>query len=144
MANNGLVSVTIVGNLVGDPELRFTPNGNACAKFTVAVNRKSFNPDSKKWEDSGADFYRVTAWRLLAENITASECMTRGTRVIVQGALKSSTFETADGDKRTMWEITADAVGPDLMFAQADEVRRITPGENKESEGKRRPTTRRK
>lgn len=123
MANNGSVPITIVGNLTDDPELRFTPSGNACAKFTVALNRKNFNTETKKWEDAGSDFHRVTAWRLLAENIV--ESLKKGDRVIVQGMLKSSTFEDNEGNKRTYWEVTADAVGPDLMFAQVTEVRKI-------------------
>lgn len=123
MANNGTVSVTIVGNLTADPELRFTPSGNACAKFTVAINRKVFNSTSKKWEDAGTDFHYVTAWRLLAENVCAS--LGKGDRVIVQGNLKSNTYEDKEGNKRTVWELTAEAVGPDLMFAQVDEIKKI-------------------
>ena len=123
MANNGTVSVTVVGNLTADPELRFTPSGNACVKFTVALNRKTFNSDTKKWVDAGTDFHYVTAWRLLAENVAAS--LGKGDRVIVQGNLKSNTYEDKEGNKRTVWELTAEAVGPDLMFAQVDEIRKI-------------------
>lgn len=137
MANNGTVSVTVVGNLTADPELRFTPSGNACVKFTVALNRKTFNTDTKKWVDAGTDFHYVTAWRLLAENVAAS--LSKGDRVIVQGNLKSNTYEDREGNKRTVWELTAEAVGPDLMFAQIVEngVRKLTQNTEKATSSSR-------
>ncbi|HEY1213249.1 MAG TPA: single-stranded DNA-binding protein [Bryobacteraceae bacterium] len=119
--SNGSTPITIVGNLTGDPELRFTAQGVAVANFSVAVNRKTFNQGTKRWEDSGTDFHRVTVWRSLAEN--ATESLKRGDRVIVQGTLESNQYETREGEKRITWEITGYAVGPDLMFATADVTR---------------------
>lgn len=116
--SNGASPITIVGNIVDNPEVRFTKAGVACANFSVAVNHKTFDPTTKKWEDNGVDFYRVTAWRSLAENIADS--VGRGDRVIVFAEQKSSQYEDREGNKRTSWELTARAVGPDLMFASAE------------------------
>lgn len=116
--SNGTTNITIVGNVVDDPELRVTPKGIACANFSVAVNRKVFDPTTKKWEEQGTDFHRVNVWRSLAENVSGT--LRKGDRVIVVGSLKSNTYEDREGNKRTAWEITATSVGPDLMFASAD------------------------
>lgn len=116
--SNGSVPITIVGNLTGDPELRFTQQGVAVGNFSVAVNRKTFNQGTKRWEDAGTDFHRVTVWRSLAENV--AESLRKGDRVIVQGTLESSNYETKEGEKRVSWEITGYAVGPDLMFATTE------------------------
>jgi single-strand DNA-binding protein len=113
----GDVIVTVVGNITGDPELRFTQSGAAVANFTVVKNRRRLNQQTQQWEDAGADFYRVNVWRQLAENIT--ESLRKGDRVMVCGKLESRDFETREGEKRISWEITADAVGPDLRFATA-------------------------
>ena len=119
---NGTTPITVVGNLTDDPELRFTSAGVAVANFSVAVNRKAFNQENKRWEDVATDFHRVTVWRSLAENV--AESLGRGDRVIVQGTLESSNFEAKDGSKRVAWEITGYAAGPDLMFATAT-VKRV-------------------
>lgn len=131
--SNGSTPITLVGNLTGDPELRFTAQGVAVGNFSVAVNRKTFNQGTKRWEDAGTDFHRVTVWRSLAENV--AESLKRGDRVIVQGTLESSVYETKEGEKRTSWEVTAYAVGPDLMFATAD-VKKVEV--KKETKGSRR------
>lgn len=118
------VSVTFVGNLVDDPELRFTPQGVAVVKFGVAVNERRLNRETEKWEDTNVSFYRATAWRQLAENIAGS--LTKGARVIVTGVQRQRTYEK-DGVKQYVWEVTADAVGPDLAYATAV-VQKMTRG----------------
>ena len=113
--SNGATPITITGNLVDDPELRFTPSGQAVASFTVAVNRKKFDSETKRWEDEGTDFHRCSAWRSLAENIAGS--LLRGHRVVVDGILRSSQYEDREGNNRVAWEITAHSVGAELTFA---------------------------
>jgi single-strand DNA-binding protein len=108
--------VTIVGNLTDDPELRYTPNGAAVATLRVAVNRRV--PDgSGGWKDADTSFFRVNAWRTLAEN--AAESLTRGSRVLVVGRLRSRSWETQEGETRSAVEIEADEVGPSLRWATA-------------------------
>jgi len=110
--------VTLVGNLTDDPELRFTPSGAAVAKFRVAVNRRQFDRQANEWREAGTDFHRVTVWRALAENVAAT--LTRGMRVIVVGDLRSRSWDDAKtGEKQYGWEVTADAVGPELTWATA-------------------------
>ncbi|MGW3985449.1 single-stranded DNA-binding protein, partial [Streptomyces mirabilis] len=117
MSNNG-TQLTIVGNLTDDPELRFTPSGAAVAKFTVAVNRRTYDRQAGEWKEAGTDFHRVTVWRTLAEN--AAGTLTKGMRVIVTGDLRSRSWDdTKTGEKRYGWELEAAAVGPDLTFATA-------------------------
>jgi single-strand DNA-binding protein len=111
----GDVIVTVVGNITADPELRFTQSGAAVANFTVVKNNRTKQGD--QWVDGEPDFYRVNVWRTLAENV--GESLRKGDRVIVSGKLQSRSFETREGEKRTSWEITADAVGPDLRWATA-------------------------
>jgi single-strand DNA-binding protein len=106
----------IVGNLTDDPELRYTPNGAAVAKFRVAVNRR-YKDASGEWKDGDTSYFTVNAWRTLAEN--AAESLTRGANVIVVGRLQMRSWETQDGDKRTVVEIEADEVGPSLRWATA-------------------------
>ena len=112
MANEN--QVTIVGNLTRDPELRYTPNGAALVKFGVAVNRR-FRDDAGQWKDGETSYFDVTAWRTLAENI--AESLTQGSRVVVLGRLRTNTWETAEGEKRSKIEIEADEVGPSLRWA---------------------------
>jgi single-strand DNA-binding protein len=107
--------ITVVGNLTREPELRYTPTGAAVAKFGLAVNRFYTNRNGEKVEQT--DFFTVNAWRQLAENI-AETCKV-GTRVIVSGRLQSRTWETEEGQKRTVVEIEADEVGPSLRWATA-------------------------
>lgn len=111
-------TVTLVGNLTEDPELRFTPSGVAVAKFSVAVNRRTYDRQTNEWKDAGADYHRVTAWNGLAEHV--AETLTKGARVIVVGDLRQRSWEdTTTREKRTGWEVTADEVGPSLLWATA-------------------------
>ena len=109
--------IVIVGNLTDDPELRYTPNGAAVANFRVAVNRRYRDAESGEWKDGETSFFRVNAWRTLAEN--AAESITRGTRVVVVGRLRSRTWETQEGETRSAVEIEADEVAPSLRWATA-------------------------
>jgi single-strand DNA-binding protein len=109
-------TVTIVGNLTRDPELRYTPNGAAVAAFGVAVNRRWQNRDSQQWEEA-TSFFNVTCWRDLAQNV--SESLEKGSRVMVTGRLEQRSWETQDGEKRSVVEIVADEVGPSLRWATA-------------------------
>lgn len=108
-------SITVVGNLTRDPELRYTPSGAAVAKFGIAVNRFYTNRSGEKVEQT--DFFNVNAWRNLAENV--AESLATGSRVIVSGRLQSRSWETEEGQKRTVVEIEADEVGPSLRWATA-------------------------
>ncbi len=108
--------VTIVGNLTDDPELRYTPNGAAVVKFRVAVNRR-YKDEAGNWKDGDTSYFTVNAWRSLAENV--AESLTRGTRVVVSGRLQMRSWETQEGDKRTVVEIEADDLGPSLKWATA-------------------------
>ena len=113
----GDTTLTITGNLTGDPELRFTGTGTAVAAFTVAASRRVYDQVTGKWQDGDTLFLRCSAWRELADH--AAETLTKGTRVIVTGRLKQRTYETAQGDKRTVYEVDADDVGPSLKWATA-------------------------
>ncbi len=115
MANETVI--TLVGNLTADPELRFTASGQAVTNFTVASTPRTFNKDSGQWVDGEALFMRCNVWRQMAENV--AESLTRGSRVFVSGRLKQRSFETREGDKRTVIELEVDAVGPDLRYATA-------------------------
>ncbi len=121
--------VTIVGNLTADPELRFTPNGDAVVKFSVAFNRRVFDKQASEWKDGTTDFHRVTAWRQLAQNI--AETLTKGSRVVVQGDLRMRTWtDEKTNEPRSAWEITADAVGAELTWATAKVTKTARSGLN--------------
>ena len=109
--------VTIVGNLTADPELRFTPNGSAVANFTVASTPRILDKATNEWKDGEALFMRCSVWRQAAENI--AESLTRGARVIVTGRLKQRSYDTKEGEKRTVIELDVDEVGPSLKYATA-------------------------
>ena len=109
--------VVIVGNLTRDPELRYTPNGAALVKFGVAVSRRIKDDATGQWKDADTSFFDVTAWRSLAENV--AETLTQGTRVVVVGRLRTNTWETPEGDKRSKVEIEAEEIGPSLKWASA-------------------------
>src|SRR5881398_2821792 len=113
----GDTTVTVIGNLTADPELRFTPSGQAVASFTVASTPRSFDRQSNEWKDGDTLFLRCSVWRQAAENV--AESLHRGTRVIVQGRLRQRSFETREGEKRTVIELEVDEVGPSLKFATA-------------------------
>jgi single-strand DNA-binding protein len=108
-------ALTITGSLTADPELRFTPSGIAVANFTVASNARRFDKATNAYLDTEPIYLRCTAWRTTAENITNS--LSRGARVIVTGTLKSNSYETRDGDKRTSLELTVTEVGASLLWA---------------------------
>jgi single-strand DNA-binding protein len=109
--------ITVVGNLTSDPELRFTPSGAAVANFTVASTPRTLDRQSGEWKDGEALFLRCNIWRQAAENV--AESLTRGARVVVQGRLKQRSFETKEGEKRTVVELEVDEIGPSLRFATA-------------------------
>jgi single-strand DNA-binding protein len=113
----GDVVVTIVGNLTNDPELRFTPSGAAVASFTVASSTRVLDKQTNEWKDGDTLFMRCSVWRQYAEN--AAESLQRGMRVIVTGRLKQRSYETREGEKRTVVEMEVDDVGPALRFATA-------------------------
>jgi single-strand DNA-binding protein len=113
----GETPITVVGNLTGDPELRFTPSGAAVANFTVASTPRQFDRQTNEWKDQETLFLNCSVWRQAAEN--AAESLQRGMRVVVSGRLKARSFETREGEKRTVFEIDVDEVGPSLKYATA-------------------------
>lgn len=113
-------SVTIVGNLTRDPELRYTPSGAATCQFGLAVNRRWQNKTNNEWEEA-TSFFNVVAWRELAENV--GESLQKGSRVLVTGRLEQRSWDTPDGEKRSVVEVIADEVGPSLRWATAQVVR---------------------
>jgi len=115
MANENMTC--LVGNLTGDPELRYTQNGIAVANFTVAVQERKFDKTRNEYVDGDTLFLRASVWREFAENIAGS--LTKGTRVIVTGKLRQRSFETKEGEKRSAIELDVDAIGPDLRYATA-------------------------
>ena len=117
----GETIITLVGNLTADPELRFTPSGAPVANFTVASTPRTFDRTTSEWKDGEAMFINCSVWRRAAENV--AESLTKGMRVIVQGRLKSRSYETREGERRTVFEIDVDEVGPSLQFATAKVTR---------------------
>ena len=113
----GETTITVDGNLTADPELRFTPAGAAVANFTVASTPRTFDRQSNEWKDGEALFLRCSIWREAAENV--AESLTRGARVVVTGRLKQRSFETKEGEKRTVMELEVDEIGPSLRYATA-------------------------
>ena len=112
----GDTTLTVTGNLTGDPELRFTTAGQATASFGVAVNRRWQNRQTQEWEEA-TSFFDVVCWREMAENV--SESITRGARVMVAGRLEQRSWETQEGDRRSKVEVVADEIGPSLRWATA-------------------------
>lgn len=113
----GETTITVVGNLTSDPELRFTPSGSAVANFTIASTPRTFDRQSNEWKDGETLFLRASVWREAAENV--AETLTKGTRVVAQGRLKSRSYETKEGEKRTVMELEVDEIGPSLRYASA-------------------------
>jgi single-strand DNA-binding protein len=109
--------ITVVGNLTADPELRFTPSGAAVASFTIASTPRTFDRATNEWKDGEALFLRCSIWRQAAENV--AESLQRGMRVVAQGRLKQRSFETREGEKRTVVELDVDEIGPSLRYATA-------------------------
>ena len=125
----GETTITLVGNLTADPELRFTPSGAAVANFTVASTPRTFDRQTNEWRDGDAMFLNCAVWRQAAENV--AESLQRGMRVIVQGRLRSRSYETRDGERRTVFEIDVDEIGPALRYATA----RVTRNASGSSQG---------
>ncbi len=113
----GETPITLIGNLTADPDLRFTPSGAAVASFTVASTPRTFDRQANEWKDGEAMFLNCSVWRQAAENV--AESLTKGMRVIVTGRLRSRSYETREGEKRTVFEVEVDEVGPSLRFATA-------------------------
>jgi single-strand DNA-binding protein len=113
----GDTTLTIIGNLTDDPELRFTPSGAAVAKFRVASTPRFLDKASGEWKDGDALFLACTVWRQVAENV--AESLTRGSRVIISGRLRQRSYETKEGEKRTVYELEVDEIGPSLRYATA-------------------------
>ncbi|MET3370611.1 UNVERIFIED_CONTAM: single-strand DNA-binding protein [Jeotgalibacillus campisalis] len=113
----GETTITVIGNLTNDPELRFTPSGSAVANFTIASTPRTFDRQANEWKDGETLFLRASVWREAAENV--AESLTKGTRVIVSGRLKSRSYETKEGEKRTVIELEVDEIGPSLRYANA-------------------------
>ncbi|NMF08748.1 single-stranded DNA-binding protein [Corynebacterium xerosis] len=117
----GDTPITLIGNVVADPELRYTPSGAAVANFRVASTPRVFNRESNQWEDGDALFLTCNIWREAAENVM--ESLSKGMRVIVQGRLRQRSYDTREGERRTVYEIEVDEVGPSLKFASAQVTR---------------------
>jgi len=122
----GETVITVVGNLVDDPELRFTPSGAAVANFRIASTPRTFDKQSNEWKDGDALFLSCSVWRQAAENV--AESLQKGMRVVVQGRLKSRQYETREGEKRTVFEIEVEEVGPSLKYATAKVTRAARSG----------------
>ena len=131
----GETTITIIGNLTGDPELRFTPSGAAVANFTVASTPRTFDRQSNEWKDGETLFMRCSIWRDAAENV--AESLSKGTQVIVTGALRVRQYERQDGSKGTSVELNVDEIGPSLRFATAKVTRA-----NRSGGGQSQPQTR--
>lgn len=113
----GTTPITLVGNIVADPELRYTPSGAAVANFRVASTPRKFNPQTNQWEDEEALFLACNIWRQPAENV--ANTLHKGDRVIVTGVLKQRSYDDREGNKRTVYEVEVDEVGPSLRYATA-------------------------
>ena len=129
----GDTNITVVGNIVADPELRFTPAGAAVANFRVASTPRRYNSQTNQWEDGEAMFLTCNVWRQAAENV--AETLSKGMRVIVTGRLKQRSFQTREGENRTVFEIDVDEVGPSLRYATAQVNRNPREGGNNFSGG---------
>ncbi|MFZ3569364.1 single-stranded DNA-binding protein [Streptomyces sp. BH097] len=127
----GETVITVVGNLTDDPELRFTPSGAAVANFTIASTPRTFDRQTNEWKDGDALFLRASIWRQAAENV--AESLTRGMRVVAQGRLRQRSYETQQGEKRTVVELEVDEIGPSLRYATAKVTK--TPGGGRGGQG---------
>ena len=126
-----MTNITIIGNVVSEPELRFTPNGAAVANFRIANTPRRYNSQTNQWEDGEYMFLTCNAWKQLGENV--AETLQKGMRVIVQGKLKSRSYQTREGENRTVFEIDVDEVGPSIKYATAQVAR--NPREGAQSNG---------
>ena len=137
--SQGDTPITIVGNIVADPELRFTPSGAAVANFRIASTPRRFNPQTNQWEDGEGLFLTCNVWRQAAENV--AESLSKGMRVIVNGRLRQRSYETREGEKRTVYEVEVDEVGPSLKYATAKVTRTQRDGQQQGQQfgGQQRP-----
>lgn len=117
----GETTITVIGNITDDPELKFTPSGAAVANFTVASTPRTFDRQTNEWKDGDPLYFRCAAWRQMAENV--AESLTKGARVIVTGTLRIRNFERQDGSRGTSVEISVDEIGPSLKWASAKVTR---------------------
>ena len=124
----GETIITVVGNLTADPELRYTQNGLAVANFTIASTPRNFDRASSEWKDGEALFLRASVWREFAENVAGT--LTKGMRVMATGRLKQRSYETKEGEKRTVFEVEVDEVGPSLRNATAKVTKTTRQGGN--------------
>lgn len=122
----GETLITVVGNLTGDPELRFTPSGAAVANFTIASTPRNFDRQTNEWKDGDTLFLNCSVWRQAAENV--AESLQKGMRVVAQGRLKARSYETREGEKRTVMELDVEEVGPSLKYATAKVTRAARSG----------------
>jgi single-strand DNA-binding protein len=129
----GETIITVVGNLTADPELRYTQNGLAVANFTIASTPRTFDRQANEWKDGEALFLRASVWREFAEHV--SQSLSKGSRVIAQGRLKQRSFETQQGEKRTVIELEVDEIGPSLRYATAQVTRSQGGGAGRSSGG---------
>lgn len=137
----GETPITVIGNLTSDPEIRFNPSGSAVANFTIASTPRTLDRQSNEWKDGETLFLRASIWREAAENV--AESLTKGMRVIAQGRLKSRTYDTKEGEKRTVMELEIDEIGPSLRYANA-KVNRTqrngnAPGQQQSNQGQQQP-----
>jgi single-strand DNA-binding protein len=114
---SGETYINVIGNLTADPELRFTPSGAAVANFTIASTPRTFDKQSNEWKDGDALFLRCSIWRQAAENV--AETLSKGSRVIAWGRLSQRSYETKEGEKRTVVELSVEEIGPSLKYATA-------------------------
>ncbi|MGY1695700.1 single-stranded DNA-binding protein [Geodermatophilus sp. SYSU D00814] len=129
----GETVITVIGNLTSDPELRWTPSGAAVANFTIASTPRTLDRQTQEWKDGEALFLRCNVWRQAAENV--AESLTRGSRVVAQGRLKQRSFETKEGEKRTVVELEVDEIGPSLRYATATVARASRPADRSGGNG---------
>ncbi|MEV8335660.1 single-stranded DNA-binding protein [Streptomyces niveus] len=135
----GETVITVVGNLVDDPELRFTPSGAAVAKFRVASTPRIFDKQTNEWKDGDGLFLTCSVWRQAAENV--AESLQRGMRVVVQGRLKQRSYEDREGVKRTVYELDVEEVGPSLKTATAKVTKTTGNGGGRQEYSQARQTT---
>ncbi|QJD53367.1 ssDNA-binding protein [Arthrobacter phage StevieBAY] len=128
----GETTITVIGNLTNDPELRFTPSGSAVANFTIASTPRTFDRQSNEWKDGETLFLRASVWRETAENV--AETLQKGMQVIVSGRLKSRSYETKEGEKRTVIELEVDEIGPSLRW-MSGQMKRVQRGNGGNSGG---------
>jgi len=135
----GETVITVVGNLTGDPELRYTQNGLAVANFTVASTPKIFDKKTNEWKDGDALFLRASVWKEFAEHVAGS--LTKGSRVVATGRLKQRSYETKEGEKRTSIELEVDEIGPSLRYATAQVTKAASSRGGAGSQAAPQPTT---